>query len=630
MVSPFLCLDDSKPDTKLSEWHVSFVPYDAMLARWRSRVASRSSSRTISTSKIPTASIPPAPPVIVAPSTNIISPTDAPPAKDPFSETSFKPSCKRCRSSAVTVTLHIPAPRALVTTRVDLLPPHKRFRDSISPKDNIEEDINADVLANIEADIAVRIDASIGLKVYVGVDREYEAKSSARGTVKIMMDRVIKLVVANDIAEAASKDYPDLISVDESREVMQLGLNVAMQELYDHMYEIPIDRITNIEALAAYEANHATGLVVESESQNGDDGDNKNGRGNRNRNGGGNENGNPNRNDRGAMPIALLEEEDRVKKFIGEIRRGTRQMKLEERHMCWEEEKLTQIPTLHIALLDVIPSTLDLNYAAELADERVVETNIVLRGCVLGLLGHPFNIDLMPKELGSFDVIIDTDWLAKSQSERSFHRNDFANQSVSMMTSKLPSSLGKIESIKHWASPKTLTEIHKFIGLAGYYRDLSKGEKEEVAFQLLKHKLCSSPILALPEGSENFVVYCDASHKGLGAVLMQREKFIAYVSRQLKIHEKNYTIHDLELGAIVFALKMWRHFLYGTNPVHSTFHVSNIKKCFPDEPLAIPLDEIQINDKLNFIEESVEIMDRKVKHLKQSHISIVKVRWNST
>ncbi|GKD89444.1 reverse transcriptase domain-containing protein [Tanacetum coccineum] len=76
------------------------------------------------------------------------------------------------------------------------------------------------------------------------------------------------------------------------------------------------------------------------------------------------------------------------------------------------------------------------------------------------------------------------------------------------------------------------------------------GEKAEVAFQLLKQKLCSAPILALPEGSENFVVYCNASHKGLGAVLMQREKVIAYVSRQLNIHEKNYTTHDLELGAV--------------------------------------------------------------------------------
>ncbi|GKE61030.1 putative reverse transcriptase domain-containing protein [Tanacetum coccineum] len=72
------------------------------------------------------------------------------------------------------------------------------------------------------------------------------------------------------------------------------------------------------------------------------------------------------------------------------------------------------------------------------------------------------------------------------------------------------------------------------------------GEKEETTFQTLKQKLCSAPILALPKGSENFIVYCDASHKGLGAMLMQKEKVIAYASRQLKIHEKNYTTHDME------------------------------------------------------------------------------------
>nr|GEX03712.1 putative reverse transcriptase domain-containing protein [Tanacetum cinerariifolium] len=77
-------------------------------------------------------------------------------------------------------------------------------------------------------------------------------------------------------------------------------------------------------------------------------------------------------------------------------------------------------------------------------------------------------------------------------------------------------------------------------------------------------KLCSAPILALPKGSEDFVVYCDISHKSLGAVLMQREKVISYASQQLKVHEKNYTTHDLELGSVVFALKLWRHYLYGT------------------------------------------------------------------
>ena len=143
----------------------------------------------------------------------------------------------------------------------------------------------------------------------------------------------------------------------------------------------------------------------------------------------------------------------------------------------------------------------------------------------------------------------------------------------------------KIEAIKKWEAPKTPTEIRQFLGLPGYYRRFIENfsriaqpltsltqkdrkflweEKHEEAFQILKNKLCNAPILALPEGSENFVVYCDASHQGFGCVLMQKDKVIAYASRQLKPHEKNYTTHDLELGAIVFALKIWRHHLYGT------------------------------------------------------------------
>nr|GEW70199.1 putative reverse transcriptase domain-containing protein [Tanacetum cinerariifolium] len=134
----------------------------------------------------------------------------------------------------------------------------------------------------------------------------------------------------------------------------------------------------------------------------------------------------------------------------------------------------------------------------------------------------------------------------------------------------------KIESVKDWASPKSPTEIRKFLGLAGYYRRFIErfsriarpmtkltqkkvkfewGDKQEAAFQLLKQKLCSTPILALHEGSEDFIVYCDASNKGLGAVLMQRDMVISYASRQLKIHEKNYMTHDLELGPVVFTLK---------------------------------------------------------------------------
>ncbi|GJR00292.1 putative reverse transcriptase domain-containing protein [Tanacetum coccineum] len=118
----------------------------------------------------------------------------------------------------------------------------------------------------------------------------------------------------------------------------------------------------------------------------------------------------------------------------------------------------------------------------------------------------------------------------------------------------------KIKSIKDWATPKTPIEIRQLLGLAGYYqrfiegfskiaKSMTKltqkgvkfdwGDKAEASFQLIKQKFCSAPILALLEGSEDFIIYCDASIKGLGAVLMQREKVIAYASSQLKIHEKN-------------------------------------------------------------------------------------------
>ncbi|GJS37833.1 putative reverse transcriptase domain-containing protein [Tanacetum coccineum] len=100
------------------------------------------------------------------------------------------------------------------------------------------------------------------------------------------------------------------------------------------------------------------------------------------------------------------------------------------------------------------------------------------------------------------------------------------------------------------------------------------GNKRDEAFRILKEKLCNAPVLALPDGPDEFVVYCDASKQGFGCVLMQQGKVIAYASRQLKTHEKNYTTHDLELGAVVFALKIWRHYLYGTKSVIYTDHKS--------------------------------------------------------
>nr|GEV68883.1 reverse transcriptase domain-containing protein [Tanacetum cinerariifolium] len=395
-------------------------------------------------------------------------------------------------------------------------------------------------------------------------------------------------------------------------------------------------------------------------------------------------------------------------------------------------------------LLDIIPDTLDVSYVVELADERISKTNIVLRGCTLGLLGHPLNIDLMPVELGSFEVIIGMDWLAnhhvvivcdekivripygdevlivegdrggkgeksklsiiscikthkyikrgcpiflaqvtkKETEEKSEEKRledvpnvrdilkvfledlsalpptrqvEFQIDLVlgAALVARAPYRLAPIDDLfdqlqgsrvyskidlrsgyhqlrvreedilkttfrtcyshyefqvmlfgltnapvneeEHAEHLKLILELLKKEELYAKFskcdfwlsriaKPMTKlnqknvkfdgSEKAEAAFQLLKQKLCSALILALPEGSENFVVYCVDSQKGLGAILMQREKVIAYASRQLKIHEKNYTTHDLELGAVVFALKMRRQYLYDTKCFMFTDHKS--------------------------------------------------------
>nr|GEX32118.1 putative reverse transcriptase domain-containing protein [Tanacetum cinerariifolium] len=361
------------------------------------------------------------------------------------------------------------------------------------------------------------------------------------------------------------------------------------------------------------------------------------------------------------------------------------------------------------------------------ADGKIVGVDTIMRACTLNIVNHPFNIDffsrretfelrVMPVELGSFEdkkenkehlkAILEL--LKKERLHAKFSKCEFWIPKVKFLCHVIDNrgihvDPAKIESIKDWASPKTPTEIRQFLSLVGYYR--------------------SAPILALPEGSKYFVVYCDASHKGFGAVLMQREKVIAYASRQLKGHEKNYTTYGLELGSMVFALMIWRHYLYGTkctmftdhknlqhildqkelnmrqchwlellsdydcdiryhpekakvkaehqrpsrllvqpvipewkwnnikmdfitklpkssqgfdtiwgyaqgltlkrdctiwlelpqelSRVHHTFHVSNPKKCYADEPLVMPLEGIHIDDKLQFVEEPIEIVRNK-------------------
>ncbi|KAK1427604.1 hypothetical protein QVD17_16293 [Tagetes erecta] len=163
----------------------------------------------------------------------------------------------------------------------------------------------------------------------------------------------------------------------------------------------------------------------------------------------------------------------------------------------------------------------------------------------------------------------------------------------------------KIEAISKWKNPETPTKVRSFLGLAGYYRRFIKnfsriavpltkltrknvtfkwGPEQVEAFKTLKEKLTNAPILAIPEGNEDFVVFCDASYTGFGCVLMQRDKVIAYASRQLKVNEIGYPTHDLELGAIIFALKLWRHYLYGARFIIYSDHKS-LKHIFDQKEL---------------------------------------------
>jgi hypothetical protein len=153
----------------------------------------------------------------------------------------------------------------------------------------------------------------------------------------------------------------------------------------------------------------------------------------------------------------------------------------------------------------------------------------------------------------------------------------------------------KVEAVSKWKQPTNVSEIRSFLGMAGYYRRFIKGfssiakpmsellkkdnkfvwtPKCEESFQEIKKKLTTSPVLALPDIHQGFVIFCDASRQGLGCVLMQNEKVIAYASRLLKPHEQNYPTHDLELAAIVPALKIWRHYLIGNKCDVFTDHKS--------------------------------------------------------
>jgi hypothetical protein len=153
----------------------------------------------------------------------------------------------------------------------------------------------------------------------------------------------------------------------------------------------------------------------------------------------------------------------------------------------------------------------------------------------------------------------------------------------------------KVKDVLDWVVPQTVKEVRSFLGLVGYYQrfienfskiakpltsllekgvDFSWTDERQKAFEELKKRLTTAPVLTLPDQSKRFTVYCDASRDGLGCVLMQEGRVIAYASRQLRRHEVNYPTHDLELAAVVHAPKIWRHYLFGQRCDIHTDHKS--------------------------------------------------------
>jgi hypothetical protein len=142
----------------------------------------------------------------------------------------------------------------------------------------------------------------------------------------------------------------------------------------------------------------------------------------------------------------------------------------------------------------------------------------------------------------------------------------------------------KVQDVWSWNTPSSVSDIQKFLGLAGYYQsfiegflkiskprtELLKKDKKfewtpacEASFQELKKRLTIAPILVMPDIEKSFFIYCDASGQGVECVLMQDDHMVAYASRQLRKHEAHYPTHDLELAVVVHALKIWRHYLMG-------------------------------------------------------------------
>nr|GEW43610.1 putative reverse transcriptase domain-containing protein [Tanacetum cinerariifolium] len=646
-------------------------------------------------------------------------------------ESSAGLSRKRCRSPAATVTLSIHSTRALVPSCADLLPPRKRFEDSISPVDSVEEDIDTDVLEDIKADATIVKD---------------EVESSDKCTIEVGVDI------------DAGIDIPDGVLMPDAVERLE-QVEEGLQDIYDHVIELPLQRIKDIKTtqrcaaqemkfkrwnlklnltmknndLAAYTQRFqeltmlCTRMVPKEEDRIESLIDQKlkayavknakkrrlevNQRDNR-----GQQPPFKRRNVRGqSVAKAYMAGNNEKRPYNGPLPLCNK-CKLHHEgactvrygkcnkvgHLTWDY-KVTNSTTStlkgQVVNQRVVTSRgkayvlgegdanpdsnviKDVSYAIELADGRVSKTNTVLRGCALGLLGHPFYIDLMPVELGSFDVIISMDLLEKHHVKETEDKSeekrlkdvptvqDFSEVFPEDLTGLPPTRQVEFQiDLVPGDAPMARTAYRlapvreEDIPKAAFRTRYGHYEFQVMMFGLTNAHALFMDLMNWAEVGDAQLTGPEIVHEMTEKIIQIKKRIRAAQDRQKSYADRRRKQLEFEVGdKVMLKVSPWKRVIcFGKrgklNPryigtfkilakvgtlayrlklpeqlsrVHSSFHVSNLKKCFVDESLTISLDEIQIDDKLNFIEEPVEIMDREVKWLKQSSIPIVKVRWNS-
>nr|GEW40397.1 putative reverse transcriptase domain-containing protein [Tanacetum cinerariifolium] len=244
------------------------------------------------------------------------------------------------------------------------------------------------------------------------------------------------------------------------------------------------------------------------------------------------------------------------------------------------------------SLVNIDPTLLGSSYDVELDDGKIVGIDTIIRGSTVNFLNHPFNIDLMPVELGSFDVIIGMDWLRRCHAvivcDEKLVQIPYGNETLTFCgnesNNERESRLKVILCLKSHEYMAKGCQIFMAQISAKKEEDKSKGKQlkdvpivRDFSKDKKGHKEHLKIILELLKEEKLYAKFSKCEFwilKGLGAVLMQREKVTAYASQQLKIHETNYTTHDLELRSVVFALKIWRHYLYETKCTVFTDHKS--------------------------------------------------------